>query len=217
MRNTEYNEITDNKTLIELYRELTYQFKLGYTLEDSFPQHIMDCIDNHNDTKIEKAEKDFSDHFSCEKTVFYSFGSLHIRPKVTTKKELISILKYYESTESKFTVNHKGKKTVFLPYRIEIENSVRESNFIIEYVSNDKKIHISCPIDWLIPDYAFESRRNLFSSEYHYFTGVSQRKLREMRIRCFVWHTTNSLPWYGGNNTLICEEMIQNIMAEYLK
>lgn len=42
---TEYEEITNGKTIGELELELQFQvYRLGYSLTDSFPQHILDCI-----------------------------------------------------------------------------------------------------------------------------------------------------------------------------
>jgi hypothetical protein len=42
---TEYEQITNGKTIEELEKELNYQTNiLGYSIIDSFPQHIVDCI-----------------------------------------------------------------------------------------------------------------------------------------------------------------------------
>ena len=41
---TEYEEITNGKTIPELEKELQYQLDLGFNIGDSFPQHIVDCI-----------------------------------------------------------------------------------------------------------------------------------------------------------------------------
>ena len=42
---TEYEEITNGKTIEELETELNYQLiNLGYSITDSFPQYIVDCI-----------------------------------------------------------------------------------------------------------------------------------------------------------------------------
>ena len=41
---SEYEEITNGKTIPELEKELQYQLDLGFNINDSFPQHILDCI-----------------------------------------------------------------------------------------------------------------------------------------------------------------------------
>ncbi len=41
---TEYEEICNNKSVIELQDELQYQYKLGYSSTDSFPQYIQEQI-----------------------------------------------------------------------------------------------------------------------------------------------------------------------------
>ena len=41
---TEYEEITNGKTIPELEKELEYQLSLGYEITDNFPQFILDCI-----------------------------------------------------------------------------------------------------------------------------------------------------------------------------
>ena len=44
---SEYEEITNGKTVEELEKELQYQLvDLGYNITDSFPQHIINCITN---------------------------------------------------------------------------------------------------------------------------------------------------------------------------
>ncbi len=42
---TEYEEICNDKTIEELYKELAYQYSLGYSITDSFPQYIIDVIE----------------------------------------------------------------------------------------------------------------------------------------------------------------------------
>lgn len=41
---SEYEEITNGKTIPELEKELQHQLDLGFDINDSFPQHILDCI-----------------------------------------------------------------------------------------------------------------------------------------------------------------------------
>jgi len=41
---TEYEEITNDKSIGALEAELEYQLSLGFNLGDSFPQHIVNCI-----------------------------------------------------------------------------------------------------------------------------------------------------------------------------
>lgn len=52
---TEYEEITNGKTIPELEKELQYQLDLGFNIGDSFPQYILDCISL---LRIEQFEKD---------------------------------------------------------------------------------------------------------------------------------------------------------------
>ena len=41
---TEYEEITNGKTIPELEKELQYQLYLGFVITNSFPQYILECI-----------------------------------------------------------------------------------------------------------------------------------------------------------------------------
>lgn len=41
---SEYEEITNGKTIPELEKELQHQLDLGFDINDSFPQYILDCI-----------------------------------------------------------------------------------------------------------------------------------------------------------------------------
>lgn len=45
---SEYEEITQDYTIEDCERELKYQYSLGYNINDSFPQFLIDLIDYLN-------------------------------------------------------------------------------------------------------------------------------------------------------------------------
>ena len=57
---TEYEEITEGKSIFELKKELRFQYSLGYTETDSFPQYIKDKI-NILENTVNKLDKFISD------------------------------------------------------------------------------------------------------------------------------------------------------------
>lgn len=52
---TEYEEITEGKSIFELEKELRFQYSLGYTETDSFPQYIKNRI-NTLQSKVKKLD-----------------------------------------------------------------------------------------------------------------------------------------------------------------
>lgn len=58
---TEYEEITEGKSIFELEKELRFQYSLGYTETDNFPIYIIDRI-NTLKSKSDKLDTVISDN-----------------------------------------------------------------------------------------------------------------------------------------------------------
>ena len=112
-------------------------------------------------------------------------------------------------------------KVIKTPYRIDIINPAvinNYSNFMlkIQYMIDECRICINIPLK-LVPHEFKKIERKITSSENHYFTGYSQRRLDNMKVVAYTFNSNNIINFYGGGKTLVCEIEIENIINSILK
>lgn len=112
------------------------------------------------------------------------------------------------------------EKVLNVPYRVDIDNPASPNQyhnfkFEITYRSNNIEVNIEMPIGF-INEFTSRSDRNVSDSEYHYFTGVSEQKLRTMKVMCYNFKGAQ-ISWYGGNKTLTDENTINEIIHHLSK
>lgn len=135
-----------------------------------------------------------------------------------TLQEASEVLNKYLATETEHKIDVSGKtgfKTINSPYRIDITNPAKTSEyspykFSISYMSDNIDVEIDLPIDY-IDEYTLLTTRGITESEYHWFVGVSYEKLRNMRLHAYQF-TKQEISWYGGNKTLIDSEITNEII-----
>lgn len=143
---------------------------------------------------------------------------LSCKPK--TKAELITILKKLKpAKENRIIKTCNSSHEIESPFKIELINPCAPNqygDFRLRIVYKCKKgfdVWIELPIDE-IKEFLRTSQRNITSSEYHYFTGVSQSKLNEMTVKMYLFDTERGkfLNMYGGNQYLLDVELIKKII-----
>lgn len=107
------------------------------------------------------------------------------------------------------------------PYKITIINPARAdlgTGFVarIEF-KHVHDVQLRFPLR-IIENYLTEYKRRLYESEYHFFTGISQKTLHRKRVNAFTFKTdvSNVINWYGGDNTLTDVGIIEDVI-KFLK
>lgn len=134
-----------------------------------------------------------------------------ILAKCKTPDEFKAVLAAYPATNEQTTIGTATDKyhTVLnSPFRVDIENPARCNTYSpflykIGWQSGDIEMSVEMPIE-AAPDFCRRIDRNISDSEYHYFIGVSETKLRSMRVPAYTFNG-NCISWYGGNKTLTSE------------
>lgn len=121
-----------------------------------------------------------------------------------------------EEKESKIGFSGKDPITVPSPYLIGVSNpcvrgSVTYPTITISWVHGELYLEVSIAAD-LLKDCLTQELRKITSSEYHYFTGVSQRKLNEMNVNSYAFRTPNQARFYGGSRKLYDLRQIDSIL-----
>ena len=112
-------------------------------------------------------------------------------------------------------------KVINTPYRIDIINPAVVNNYSnftlkIQYKIDKCRIWIKIPLK-LVPHEFKKIERKITSSENHYFTGYSQRRLDNMKVTAYTFNSNYVINFYGGGKTLVCEIEIENIINSILK
>ena len=109
----------------------------------------------------------------------------------------------------------KASKEYYLntPFRMNLKNPAKYNDFTlnIEYISNDYFITLTIPTNE-IKEFINTSNRNITDCEYHYFTGWSHNKLRNTKILAYKFKSYDVIGWFGGDQTLLNEIEIEEII-----
>lgn len=113
------------------------------------------------------------------------------------------------------TATDKFYSNLQTPFRLNIDNPCKPNQWnyfklSISYTSNDIDVEITLPIE-TISDFTTIGQRTITDSEYHYFTGISQIKLHQMRVRCFSFKG-DQINFYSGSKTLNNVDSINQII-----
>lgn len=162
--------------------------------------------------KIEKAVKEntFEELTGFKLTAFDTFSTIDLSELKLSeiKPALLKIMKHYKPNKTKTGIEGASNKWDHLSwFRLDIENNIQQKDYATLKFYNDElfTVWIKLPLEYY-SDYLRREERKLTSSEYHYFTGVSQRKLNEMKIsRQTIRGVFDLISWYGGNTTLYCK------------
>ena len=111
----------------------------------------------------------------------------------------------------KLTTEYKGTKYSFT-YKFDISSNPHGSQIKLNYIDrHSNQIYLSFPIQW-VSDFIGYRMMEVPSTMLHYFGGIARSKIGKMRTATFGYKTTH-LNWYGGHETLTCEETIKKMMA----
>lgn len=120
--------------------------------------------------------------------------------------------------EKESRIGFSGKEPIIVPspYLIGLSNpcirgSITYPKLTISWVHGDLYLEVSIAAD-MISDCLKNELRRITSSEYHYFTGVSRRKLEEMNVNSYAFRTQNQARFYGGSRKLYDLRHIDSII-----
>jgi hypothetical protein len=142
---------------------------------------------------------------------------------VVNKKEVAAVLKKLKPTEIETIVGTAGNdnyKIIESPFRIDINNPATSNNVStyemqINYKSDEVNVRINIPIK-LVKDYLDVSSRHITDSEGVHFIGTSHAEMRRMKILQYVFKSQRKMTWYGGNQTLLEESVIEDIIGSII-
>lgn len=127
------------------------------------------------------------------------------------------------------TASDSFYKTIKSPYRMTLKNPCVISQFTnfelsIKYTSSVYGVQICVPLSLIKGDFFNVSDRQITSSEYHYFVGLSQSQLAQKRVKKMYFsgvHTAGKdsgvISWYGGDQTLLNVKEINKIIKILIK
>lgn len=161
------------------------------------------CIEQHFYKKFK---------FTNNKTKVILVNSKFLSIKVGSFEDLTSFLNNCEPYITSHRVKHGNfEHDIINPYRVQIENSSRGYSKLklTTYLINNFMIWVEIDFNllpyYIIDKYTNLSYRNVTDSEYHYFTGYSMKRLRELKIPARRFNGYQ-LSWYGGDKTLLSHD-----------
>jgi len=139
-------------------------------------------------------------------------------------EELKTIIKTFAPTKKESvvgTANDKFHTVMGTPYNLTINNPAQPNNFndfsvCVKYVSAEFDVHIKLPIRFFM-DHIVTANRPITDCEYHYFIGCSNKELRDIRVRQYLWNTQKRINWYGGDCTFTDAPIVNMIMFDLIK
>ncbi|MFP4047201.1 MAG: hypothetical protein ACLFT4_05515 [Bacteroidales bacterium] len=138
--------------------------------------------------------------------------------KCTEKEQVKEILENIKPVTKKYQ-DKLSNLNIHRPYKITLDNSYNgTSKGDIKFVSEYGEIWITFPAK-IISIYTGDGRRGITESEYVHFLGRSKNELRHKSIprKEFFGITRGKIKeWYDGNQTLLSESRIDEII-EFLK
>jgi len=185
---------------------------------------------NAIDKKIEELQKLKTLHQRVKKILpdgLYSDEIFIIAPR--SKKHLTTVMvkvedldemakwikKIKPSNEKTIISGASTRHVIDSSYRIDTNNppqvnSCSKHEIKIKFTYDKLDIQVTMPVD-KVKHLLTPISRKIFSTEYHYFPGMSQRKIGEMRVLSFGFGILD-LAWYGGNRTCMNVGKINEII-----
>lgn len=134
-----------------------------------------------------------------------------------TKSELKKVISILKPTNTEHVIEHGNKwYEPQTPFRVGIENPATPKHITpfclkVSYEYNEYKVRIKVLLSEYM-DFVVEDLRTPTDSEYVHFIGISATTIRNMKIKCYKFKTPNHVGWYGGDKTLIDEDIINEII-----
>ena len=161
--------------------------------------------------------QDVEHHAICGKDPFITFKC----------KDSLEATKLLESLKPTNDVSNIGTATdrfhqvMEYPYLLKIINPAspsRNFGYDLQIVFSIESCNIWINIPLNKVNYKFSiGHRGVVDSEHVFFTGISARRISEMRLRCYSFNSKSVVNFYGGYRSLFCkfesEEIIKRIMS----
>lgn len=153
---------------------------------------------------------------------FVANNTFFVKCTLSMAKE---ILRIFPPLENVLTVPGNSSKVPVPKYRINLDTSAKGRGTVtIEWASKDIEVRLSIsPEAFLKAGLIHRKPRNVSSTEYIHFPGISTEELREMKVQNLefdsesVWqaqlHNKQTFfNFYGGVRTCICTEEVQKFL-----
>lgn len=145
--------------------------------------------------------------------------SARFNKEVLSLEQLSNILNELVPSNTTTDIKAAGKDTYTIdtPYFIETRSHVRgDHSAKITFQHDGIEIWAVFPVD-ILDSWTSHSSRKVTSSEHHYFGGISQRKIDEMRITCFPFikyteGVKSSQAYYGGDYKCVDANLANHII-----
>lgn len=143
----------------------------------------------------------------------------HLHLRVMDNLQFQYLIDKFPATNKSHTINASSKERIINhSYKLTISNpSVPNNTFPtglrIVFQHKDLEVWLTVPLN-LCMQFFVAGERPITDSEYHYFTGTSLERLRQMRVTKYSftdYHDT--INWYGGDVTLMDADLTETIMS----
>lgn len=173
------------------------------TVEYSFKQDIAESLPNIETLAFLGGIKDNRKRLVAKCKTIGEFNEVFEKYAPTNENTVIG------------TATDKFHSNLQTPFRLNIDNPCKPNQWnyfklSISYTSNDIDVEITLPIETIL-EFTTIGQRTITDTEYHYFTGISQSKLCQMRVRCFSFKG-DQINFYGGSKTLNNVDSINQII-----
>ena len=174
----------NSETLAQKIAELTAKHNLTESVKNALPNLTTSAFP----FDYKKRGTKYSVHVNLLKT-----------PLKDIKTAIEQVIAAYPATKNfslefaSSTVNTEN------PYTLRFKNGVRGNSASLEYVSSEYCIHIDIPVSYYSDDVKGVFMRGVTDCEYHYYTGVSMIKIKEIQLTCYKLDLFDNKKYFGGD------------------
>ena len=178
-------------------------------MKQTLEQQIAELTAKHNlqqsvENKLPGIAKIYTNDFKYKSkgTKFTLTAYLDEIPLTEIREKINQVITAFPPSRNNcLTLAGKDDQQTGSPFILRFENNIRDNRAQIDYISGEYWIHIQLPVSYYSDDCKGVFMRKVYESEYHYFPGVSDTRIRNMRIRAYKLDMFESCSYYGGNVT----------------
>lgn len=185
---------------------------------NNLQQQILELTKKHNFNEFAKSIANGVEYTAIlSKRNFISFKCKNLQEA----QYLLTNLKPSNDISFVGTANDDFFKIINSPYRLDIKNPIKPSNYDpfllkITFSIENCDIWVNLPLDCFKHDFIKTSQK-VNECNMHYFGGISRQQLGKMHFLAYTFNNNYVINFYGGQKTLFCDIETNNIINSILK